>query len=146
MFEAADAFKRALQEHKISFEAGSANALDPKAFSDLIPRVADFAGQVRSALEDASVWGKAGDMQKAYNSVITDQLMPNMKVFQEAVMKKTSLGYDAIWKTEGWESKISSLLEGNDIGQLRHVNGVLDGLDSLASLRQQYRTCYSTRH
>lgn len=138
MFEAADAFKRVLDDHKLSFEGGMQNSLNPKAFQDLIPRVSSLASQVRTALEDASVWGKAGDMQKAYNSVISDQLIPNMKVFEEAVLKKTSKNYGDLWQMEGWENKIQGLLKGNDLGKVRHVNGVLDALDQLASVRSQY--------
>jgi hypothetical protein len=138
MFEAANAFKQLLDDHKVSFESGMANSLNPKAFQDLIPRVSTLASQVRTSLEDPAVWGKAGDMQKAYNAVISDQLIPNMKVFEEAVLKRTSKDYESLWKMEGWESEIQGLLQGNDLGKVRHVNGALDALDQLASVRTQY--------
>lgn len=138
MFEAANSFKQLLDEHKVSFESGAVNSLNPKAFQDLTPRVATLASQVRSALEDGAVWGKAGDAQKAYNAVISDQLLPSMRVFEESVLKRTSKGYDAIWNMEGWESKIESLLKGNDLGRTRHVHSVLDGLDQLAGVQREY--------
>lgn len=138
MFEAADAFKRSLQDYKLSFEQGAQNSLSPIGHQELIPRVGTLASQVRSALEDPAVWGKAGDMQKAYNAVIHDQLLPSMKVFEESVLKRTSKDYQSLWKTEGWESKIQSLLKGDDLGKQRHVNAVLDALDQLSSVRSQY--------
>lgn len=138
MFEAANSFKQILDDHKLSFETGSQNALNPKAFQDLIPRVSQLASQVRTALEDSSVWGKAGDMQGAYNAVIHDQLVPSMKVFEESLLKRTSKSYENLWQMEGWESKIQSLLQGGDAGKVRHVNGVLDALDQLASVRTEY--------
>ncbi len=138
MFDAANAFKQMLDDTKISLESGAARSDNPKAIQDLIPRVASMASGVRSALEDASVWGKAGDMQKAYNAVIHDQLLPSMKVFEESVLKRTSKGYDALWNTEGWEPKIATLLKGDNQGAARHVNGVLDAMDQLGALRAQY--------
>lgn len=138
MFEAINGFKQTLQDSKLSFETGAQNSLDPIAHQGLIPRVGTLASQVRTALEDPAVWGKAGDMQRSYNAIIHDQLLPNMKVFEESVLKRTSKDYESLWQTEGWESKIGSLLKGNDLGKARHVNGVLDALDQLASARSQF--------
>lgn len=135
MFEALDAFKRTLQEHKLSLETGAENSLDPLGFQQLIPRVQTFASQVRASLEDVAVWGKAGEKQRAYNAVIHDQLMPSMRVFEQSVLKRTSRGYDGLWNTEGWEKKIGTFLQGGDVGARRHVDGVLDALDELGKLR-----------
>lgn len=138
MFDAVNTFKQTLDDHKVSFEAGKINADSTIGFDKLIPRVAALASKVRSALEDGAVWGKAGDAQKAYNAVIHDQLIPSMRIFEESVLKRTSKGYDALWSMEGWESKIESLLKGNDLGRTRHVNGVLDAIDNLASVRAEF--------
>jgi hypothetical protein len=138
MFEALDALKRTAQEHKLALEEGMINATNSIHHQKLIPRIDQFAQRVRIALEDAGTWGKAGQMQRDYNAIISDQLLPHMKVFERSVLERTSKGYDGIWKTEGWETKIRNLLKGNDPGKARHVNAVLDAMDQLASVRRKY--------
>lgn len=134
MFEAIDDFKRVVQDYKLSLEQGSANSVNPIHHLSLIPKVQDFASKLRVNLEDAGTWGKAGDMQSAYNAVIHDRLLPSMRIFEESVLEKTHKGYDAVWETEGWERKISSLLKGADPGKRRHVGAVLDAMSELASV------------
>ncbi len=137
-FEALDALKRATQEHKLALEEGMINATNAIHHQKLIPRIDQFAQRVRVALEDSGTWGKAGAMQRDYNSIISDQLLPHMKVFERSVLERTSKGYDGVWNTEGWETKIRALLKGNDPGKVRHVNAVLDAMDELASVRRKY--------
>jgi hypothetical protein len=138
LFEAIDALKRTAQEHKLALEEGMINATNAIHHQKLIPRIDQFAQRVRTALEDAGVWGKAGSMQRDYNAVISDQLLPHMRVFERSVLERTSKGYDGIWNVEGWETKIRALLKGNDPGKVRHVNAVLDAMDDLASVRRKY--------
>ncbi len=137
-FEALDALKRAAQEHKLALEEGAENATNKIHHQKLIPRIEQFAQRVRLALEDAGTWGKAGSMQADYNAIISDQLLPHMKVFERSVLERTSKGYDGLWNTEGWETKIRNLLKGSDPGKSRHVNAVLDAMDDLASVRRKY--------
>jgi hypothetical protein len=137
-FEAIDGFKRSLDEFKTSLEAGSLNSDNPIHHQQLIPRVGELAGKLRAALEDSTVWGRAGDMQQAYNTVIHDRLLPSMKVFEDSVLKRTSKGYDALWNTEGWESKIRGLLTRNDLGAQRHVGTVLDAMGELGALQAKF--------
>lgn len=138
LFEALDGFKRAAQDFKLSLEAGALNSDNPIHHQALIPRIEAFARQIRTTLEDSGTWGRAGDMQRSYNAVIHDKLVPSMRVFEEAVLKRTHRGYDGLWNTEGWESKIAGLLRNKDPGERRHVAAVLDGMDELASVRRQY--------
>jgi hypothetical protein len=77
-------------------------------------------------------------MQGEYNAVIHDQLLPSMRVFEQSVLERTHKGYDAVWQTEGWESKIKSLLQSADPGKRRHVGAVLDAMDQLASVRSKF--------
>lgn len=138
VFEALDGFKRTAQDLKLSLELGAKNSANPIHHQQLIPRVEQFASKIRTALEDAGTWGKAGDMQRAYNAVISDRLMPSMRIFEESVLQRTHRGYDGMWATEGWETKIASLLKNSDPGARRHVGAVLDAMDELASVRRQY--------
>jgi len=138
LFEALDSFKRTAQEYKLSLEQGALNSANPIHHQQLIPKIDAFASKVRASLEDAGTWGKAGEMQKAYNAVISDRLMPSMRIFEESVLQRTHKGYDGMWKTEGWETKISSLLKNTDPGQRRHVGAVLDAMDELAGVRRQF--------
>jgi hypothetical protein len=137
-FEAIDEFKRVMQKQKLALEAGAENSANPIHHQGLIPRVQEFASKLRTELESSDTWGRAGEMQRSYNAVIHDQLPPSMRMFEGAVMKRTGRDYDAVWQTEGWESKIASLLKGNDLGKMRHVNAVLDGMDQLAAVQARY--------
>jgi len=138
LFEALDGFKRAAQEHKLALEKGLINSESPLHYEKLIPRVEEFARKIRGALEDSGTWGRAGEMQRAYNSVISERLIPNMKQFESAVLKRTHQGYDGLWKTEGWETKIRSLLADADGGNRRHVLSTLDAMDELAGVARKY--------
>lgn len=138
LFERLDNFKRAAQDYKLSLESGALNSSNPIHHQKLIPRVDAFAQKIRVGLENAGVWGKAGEMQRAYNGVISDRLMPHMRTFEEAVLQRTFKGYDGVWKTEGWETKIRSLLKDANPGNRRHVGSVLDAMDELASVRRQF--------
>lgn len=104
MLEAARSFEQALRDTRAE-----------------LPQLGTLTGQVRTALEDSSVWGKAGDAQRAFNAVIHDQLTPATE----------ALG-------AGWETKVKGLLGGNDVGRAQQVNAALDALDQLASVRAQY--------
>lgn len=137
-FEALDSFKRAAQEMKASLEAGALNSPNPIHHQQLIPRIDTFAQKIRAALESADTWGEAGRMQKAYNAVISDKLLPHMRTFEEAVLQRTHRGYDGMWKMEGWENKISALLKNQDPGNRRHVGAVLDAMDELAAVRREF--------
>lgn len=138
MFEALNKFKQVADDYKVSLEKGALNSDNPIHHQALIPKIDSFAGRIRSALEDSNTWGKAGEMQRAYNAVLSDKLIPHMRVFEDAVLKRTHQGYDGLWKLEGWENKIGALLKGNDAGNRRHVAAVLDGMDELAGVRRQF--------
>ncbi len=138
LFEALDSFKRAAQEHKLSLESGMANSESALHYEKLIPRVEQFASRIRAALEDSTTWGRAGEAQRAYNAVISDRLIPHMKTFESAVLKRTHKGYDGLWKTEGWEGKIASLLKDADGGNRRHVVAALDAMDELAGVARKF--------
>lgn len=138
LFEALDNFKRTAQDYKLSLETGALNSANPIHHQQLIPRIDAFASNVRTALEDSKTWGKAGDMQRAYNAVISDRLMPSWRIFEETTMQRTHKGYDGMWNLEGWETKIASLLKNTDPGARRHVGTVLDAMDELAGVRRQF--------
>jgi len=138
LFEALDRFKRTAQDYKLSLEQGALNSANPIHHQKLIPRIDSFAQGIRKALEDSGTWGKAGEMQRAYNAVLTDKLFPSMRIFEEAVLQRTHRGYDGLWNLEGWETKARALLKNTDPGNRRHVASVLDGMDELASVRRQY--------
>lgn len=138
MFAALDDFKRAAQDIKVSLEAGALNSTNPIHHQQLIPRIDTFERQIRNALEDAGTWGQAGEMQRAYNGVISDKLMPSLRIFEESVMERTHRGYDGIWKMEGWENKIKGLLANTDPGRRRHAAAVFDAMDELASVRRRF--------
>ncbi len=53
-------------------------------------------------------------------------------------MKRTHRGYDAMWATEGWESKIHSLLSDPDPGMMRHVRSMLGTMRDFADSRMKY--------
>lgn len=138
LFEALDSFKRAAQDQKLSLERGALNSTNPIHHQKLIPQVDAFAQKIRAALEDSNTWGRAGEAQKAYNAVISDRLMPHMRTFEDAVLKRTHQGYYGLWNMEGWETKARELLRGTDPGNRRHVLATLDAMDELASVRRQF--------
>lgn len=138
LFQALDGFKRAAQEHKLALEQGLLNTESALHYEKLIPRVEAFASRIRTALEDANTWGRAGEMQRAYNGVIAERLIPNMKQFESAVLQRTHKGYDGLWKTEGWEGKIKSLLADADSGNRRHVLSTLDAMSELGEVARRF--------
>jgi hypothetical protein len=138
MFEALDTFKRTTQELKLSLEKAALNSENVVHYNKLIPKLDTFERTIRARLEDSKTWGKAGDMQRAYNAVISDKLMPSMDTFERSVLQRTGGSYDGTIKFEGWEKKIRSLLKGDDPGKLRHVNAILDGMNELAGVRRQF--------
>lgn len=138
LFKALDDFKRTAQEHKLSLERGMLNSESAIHYEQLIPRVEEFASKLRQSLEDSTTWGKAGEMQRAYNGVIADRLIPNMKTFESAVLQRTHKGYDGLWQTEGWEGKIKSLLADADSGNRRHVLATLDAMGELGDVARKY--------
>lgn len=138
LFEALDNFKRTAQDAKLALEQGALNSVNPIHHQKLIPQIDTFASKIRTALEDSGTWGKAGSAQRAYNAVLHDKLLPHMRQFEEAVMKRTFKGYDGVWNLEGWESKARELLRGSDAGNRRHVLATLDAMDELASVRRQF--------
>jgi hypothetical protein len=138
IFEALDSFKRTAQDTKVALESGALNSVNPIHHQQLIPRIEAFATKIRTALEDAGTWGKAGDMQRSYNAVIHDRLLPSWKIFEDKTLQRTSKSYEGTWNVEGWENKITSLLQNKDPGARRHVGAVLDAMDELASVRRQF--------
>lgn len=138
MFNRLDAFKRVVDNYKVNLETGAKSSADPLMHRQLIPRVEEFANNIRKTLEDQKTWGRAGEMQAAYNATWTDKFLPHFKTFEEAVLKRTHRGYDAMWETEGWESKIASLLENADTGERRHVAAMLDAIQETAEARAKY--------
>jgi hypothetical protein len=138
LFAALDDFKRSAQDFKLSLEQGALNSTNPIHHQQLIPRIDTFERKIRDALEDSNTWGQAGEMQRAYNGVISDKLMPSLRIFEESVMERTHRGYDGIWKMEGWENKIKGLLANTDPGRRRHAAAVFDAMDELASVRRQF--------
>jgi len=138
MFSALNRLKQVADDFKLSLEKGAANSTNPLHHEQLIPQVAEFANKIRAQLEDANVWGKAGEIQAAYNGTFTDKFLPSFKQFEEAVLQRTHKGYDGMWATEGWENKIKALLQNTDPGARRHVGQMLDGMREFAETRLKY--------
>lgn len=130
--------KQGLDGIKVGLEQGKLAAPDPVHHNELIPRVEGFAHAVRAALEDRPTFGRAAEIQGAYNSLFTDKFFPSFRIFEEAVLKRTHRGYDAMWNTEGWESKIHALLEDADPGNTRHVHNMLGTMRDFADSRMKY--------
>lgn len=141
IFNALDDLKRVVDNSKVALEQGSRrSAKDPLAYQNLIPRVEEFANQVRSSLEDAATFGRAGEMQKAYNATYHHKWFPAKRVFEESVFKVTGRDYRAFDTLDAWEGKITSLLKDAGTGERRHVGDMLSALKEMAEQRAKYGT------
>lgn len=141
IFNALDDLKRVVDNSKVALEQGSRrSAKDPMAYQNLIPRVEEFANQVRSSLEDAATFGRAGEMQKAYNATYHQKWFPAKRVFEESVFKVTGRDYRAFDTLDAWEGKITSLLKDAGTGERRHVGDMLGALKEMAEQRAKYGT------
>ena len=141
IFNALDDLKRVVDNSKVALEQGSRrSAKDPLAYQNLIPRVEEFANQVRASLEDVPTFGRAGEMQKAYNATYHQKWFPAKRVFEESVFKVTGRDYRAFDTLDAWEGKITSLLKDAGTGERRHVGDMLSALKEMAEQRAKYGT------
>lgn len=141
IFNELDDIKRIIDDNKVALEQGARkSAKDPLAYQQLIPRVEEFANTIRSRLEDTATFGRAGEMQKAYNATYHGKWFPAKQVFEDSVFKVTGRDYKAFSTMDAWESKITSLLETAGSGERRHVTDMLDALKEMAEQRAKYGT------
>ncbi len=141
IFNELDDLKRVVDSHKVALEQGSRkSAKDPLLYQQLIPRVEAFANEIRAGLEDAGTFGRAGEMQRAYNKTYHDKWFPAKQVFEDSVFRATGRDYKAFSTLDAWESKITSLLQSPNTGERRHVVDMLDALKEMAQQRAQYGT------
>lgn len=141
IFNALDDLKRVVDNHKVALEAGSRkSAKDPLSYQRLIPMVEDYANTIRQSLEDVSTFGRAGEMQKAYNATYHQKWFPAKQVFEDSVFKRTGRDYKAFDVLDAWESKITSLLQDAGTGERRHVGDMLGALKEMAEQRAKYGT------
>jgi hypothetical protein len=141
IFNELDDLKRIVDSHKVALEQGSRkSAKDPLAYQNLIPRVEEFANQIRSQLESVETFGRAGEMQRAYNATYHNKWFPAKQVFEDAVFKVTGRDYKAFSTMDAWESKITQLLSSPNTGERRHVVDMLDALKEMAEQRAKYGT------
>jgi hypothetical protein len=140
IFNGLDDFKRVVDNVKVALEQGSKRSPDPLQYQQLIPRVEEFAHQIRAALEDTSVFGRAGEMQAAYNRTYHEKWFPAKQVFEDSVFRVTGRDYKAFSTLDAWESKVTSLLQQAGSGERRHVVDMLDALREMAEQRAKYGT------
>lgn len=141
IFNELDDLKRIVDSHKVALEQGSRkSAKDPLLYQQLIPRVEAFAHEIRAGLEDAGTFGRAGEMQRAYNKTFHEKWFPAKQVFEDSVFRATGRDYQAFSTLDAWESKITSLLQSPNSGERRHVVDMLDALKEMAEQRAQYGT------
>lgn len=141
IFNALDDLKRVTDNAKVALEGGARkSAKDPMSYQALIPKVEEFANQIRASLEDASTFGRAGEMQKAYNATYHQKWFPAKRVFEDSVFKVTGRDYRAFDTLDAWESKITNLLQNPGGGERRHVGDMLGALKEMAEQRAKYGT------
>lgn len=141
IFNQLDDLKRVVDAQKVALEQGSRRtASDPLLYQQLIPQVEEFANRVRSHLENTEAFGRAGEMQKAYNATYHQKWFPAKQVFEDSVFKVTGRDYKAFSTMDAWESKITSLLQSPNSGERRHVVDMLDALKEMAEQRAHYGT------
>lgn len=141
LFTELDDLKRIIDNNKVALESGSRkSAKDPLRYQELIPHVEEFANQIRTKLEDADTFGRAGEMQKAYNATYHEKWFPAKQVFEDSVFKTTGRDYKAFSTMDAWEGKITSLLQSPNSGERRHVVDMLDALKEMAEQRAHYGT------
>ena len=141
IFNALDDFKRNADQFKLALERGSRKSLaHPLKYQALVPKVEEFANSIRSSLEDVGTFGRAGEMQKAYNATYHQKWFPAKQVFEDSVFKRTGSDYRAFDTLDAWESKITGLLENPGGGERRHVGDMLGALKEMAEQRAKFGT------
>jgi hypothetical protein len=141
IFNALDDMKRITDEFKVALEHGSrTSAKDPLSYQRLIPKVEEFAHTLRAELEDVGTFGKAGEMQRAYNKTFHEKWYPAKKVFEESVFKVTGRDYRAFSTLDAWESKVTDLLKTPGTGERRYVFDMLGALREMAEQRAVFGT------
>ena len=141
VFVELDDLKRIVDNTKVALEQGSrTSAKDPLRYQELIPRVEEFANKIRTQLESVETFGRAGEMQKAYNATYHGKWFPAKQVFEDSIFRATGRDYQAFSTMDAWESKITSLLQTPGGGERRHVVDMLDALKEMAEQRATYGT------
>lgn len=141
IFNALDDLKRVVDNHKVALESGARKSTkDPIRYQELVPKVEAFAHQIRASLEDVPTFGRAGEMQKAYNATYHQKWFPAKQVFEESVFKRTGRDYKAFDTLDAWESKVTGLLENAGTGERRHVTDMLGALRDMAEQRAKFGT------
>lgn len=141
IFNALDDLKRVVDNHKVALESGARKSTkDPLRYRELVPKVEEFANQIRSSLEDVPTFGRAGEMQRAYNATYHQKWFPAKQVFEDSVFRRTGRDYRAFDTLDAWESKVTGLLENAGTGERRHVNDMLGALKEMAEQRAKYGT------
>jgi hypothetical protein len=141
IFNALDDLKRVVDNHKVALESGARKSTkDPIRYQELVPKVEAFAHQIRASLEDVPTFGRAGEMQKAYNATYHQKWFPAKQVFEESVFKRTGRDYKAFDTLDAWESKVTGLLENAGTGERRHVTDMLGALREMAEQRAKFGT------
>lgn len=141
IFNALDDLKRVVDNHKVALESGARKSTkDPIRYQELVPKVEAFAHQIRASLEDVPTFGRAGEMQRAYNATYHNKWFPAKQVFEDSVFRRTGRDYKAFDTLDAWESKVTGLLENAGTGERRHVNDMLGALKEMAEQRAKYGT------
>lgn len=141
IFNALDDMKRVVDTTKKALERGAKKRTsDPLRYQELIPRVQEFADNLRASLEDVPTFGRAGEMQKAYNVTYHQKWYPAKSVFEDAVFRRTGEDYRAFDVLDAWESKVTNLLENQGTGERRMVGDMLGALKEMAEQRAKYGT------
>jgi hypothetical protein len=140
IFNALDDLKRVVDDHKVALEQGARVSKDPMAYQQLIPRVQDYADQIRRTLEDSTTFGRAGEMQAAYNKTFHEKWFPAKKVFEESVFKVTGKDYRAFDTLDAWEGKVTNLLATPNSGERRYAMDMLEALNEMAEQRAKFGT------
>jgi hypothetical protein len=141
IFNALDDMKRIADDFKVALEQGSrTSAKDPLSYQRLIPKVEEFAHSIRAQLEDAGTFGKAGEMQRAYNKTYHEKWYPAKKIFEDSVFRVTGRDYRAFSTLDAWESKVTDLLKTPGTGERRYVFDMLGALREMAEQRAVFGT------
>lgn len=141
IFNAMQEMKRIVDTTKKALERGARKRTsDPLRYKELIPKVRAYADSLRATLEDVPTFGRAGEMQKAYNETFHKKWFPAKSVFEDSVFRKTGEDYQAFDVLDAWESKVTALLENQGTGERRMVGDMLDALREMAEQRAKYGT------
>jgi len=141
IFNAMQEMKRIVDTTKKALERGARKRTsDPLRYKELIPKVQAYADSLRATLEDIPTFGRAGEMQKAYNETFHKKWFPAKSVFEDSVFRKTGEDYQAFDVLDAWESKVTALLENQGTGERRMVGDMLGALREMAEQRAKYGT------